>query len=529
SGALVAGGLLLIEEIERPFLTRSLRVADRVTAHLLGDDTPDQRVLGLLTTSVPAASGPVEALRRTRELGARLWYIRERPGAAGVAMAVAALTALGTPHLTVDLGRLAREDDALDVVSTAIREARLAGGSLVAGPIEVLADKVPAIRLLAEAACPVAIVGVRQWDPAWTPEVPVLLQAPLPSVGERSEIWRAMLNGHAPATVDPAGGTTPFRLTPEQVRRAARAAEYAAAAEGQPIDTAHLLAGARAQNAAGLERLSRRIEPRVRWDDLVLPPDTVRQLTELTARARHRDRVLDDWGMAARASKGRGLTALFAGDSGTGKTMSAEVVAADLGLDLYVIDLSTVVDKYIGETEKNLDRIFAEADRVNAVLLFDEADAIFGKRSEVKDARDRYANVEIAYLLQRMEQFDGLAILTTNLRANVDEAFLRRLDVIADFPTPEEEDRLRLWELHLAPALPREDDIDLDFLAGAFKLSGGNIRNICLAAAFLAAAEERPVSMTDLARATEREYQKLGRMIHVSEFGPYFELLRVTG
>jgi SpoVK/Ycf46/Vps4 family AAA+-type ATPase len=229
--------------------------------------------------------------------------------------------------------------------------------------------------------------------------------------------------------------------------------------------------------------------------------------------------------MGGSASHGSGLTALFAGDSGTGKTLSAEVVAADLGLDLYVIDLATVVDKYIGETEKNLDRIFSEADRVNGVLLFDEADAIFGKRSEVKDARDRYANVEVAYLLQRMERFDGIAILTTNLRANLDDAFLRRLDVIVDFPMPEEADRLRLWERHLPPIVPREADVDLAFLAAAFKLSGGNIRNVCLQAAFYAAAADRPLSMLDLVRGTEREYQKLGRLTHVEEFGDWIGLL----
>jgi SpoVK/Ycf46/Vps4 family AAA+-type ATPase len=222
-----------------------------------------------------------------------------------------------------------------------------------------------------------------------------------------------------------------------------------------------------------------------------------------------------------------GITALFAGDSGTGKTLSAEVVAGDLGFDLYVIDLSTVVDKYIGETEKNLDRIFTEADRVNGVLLFDEADALFGKRSEVKDARDRYANVEVAYLLQRMEAFDGLAILTTNLRANLDEAFTRRLEAIVDFPMPEEEHRRRLWERNLPAALPLTDDVDLDFLARRFKLAGGDIRNICVTAAYLAAAEDRPATMADLIRATEREYRKLGRLTVEAEFGEYHRL--VTG
>ncbi len=215
----------------------------------------------------------------------------------------------------------------------------------------------------------------------------------------------------------------------------------------------------------------------------------------MTGRALHRDRVLDDWGMQGSSSRGRGITALFAGESGTGKTMAAEVVGGELGLDLYAIDLATVVDKYVGETEKNLDQIFAEADQIHGVLFFDEADALFGKRSEVRDAHDRYANVETAYLLQRMESFDGIAILATNLRANIDEAFARRLDAVVDFPMPDEHHRLRAVGALPRPLAPRADDVDLEFCAGAFELSGGNIRNITLAAAFLAAMEDRPVQM----------------------------------
>jgi SpoVK/Ycf46/Vps4 family AAA+-type ATPase len=216
---------------------------------------------------------------------------------------------------------------------------------------------------------------------------------------------------------------------------------------------------------------------------------------------------------------------LFAGDSGTGKTMSAEVVAGDLGLDLYAVNLATVVDKYVGETEKNLERIFTEADGVNAVLLFDEADALFGKRSEVKDANDRYANIEVAYLLQRMETFDGIAILATNLRANVDEAFARRLDLIVDFPLPEVELRRALWDRCLAPEVPREPDLDLDFCARAFELSGGNIRSIAITAAYLAAEGSRAVTMVDLVRAIQQEYRKLGRLIVPGEFGSYYSLI----
>ena len=205
----------------------------------------------------------------------------------------------------------------------------------------------------------------------------------------------------------------------------------------------------------------------------MLPPAVLTALQEVALRARHREQVLGDWGMRPGGGRGVGVAALFAGDSGTGKTMSAEVIARDLGLELYVVDLATVVDKYVGETEKNLERIFTAAAGVNAVLLFDEADAVFGKRSEVRDAHDRYANVESAYLLQRMESFDGLAILATNLRANIDEAFTRRLDVMVDFPLPDASTARALWDRCLGTAVPRSPDVDLPFLADSFELAGG--------------------------------------------------------
>jgi SpoVK/Ycf46/Vps4 family AAA+-type ATPase len=203
---------------------------------------------------------------------------------------------------------------------------------------------------------------------------------------------------------------------------------------------------------------------------------------------------------------------LFAGPSGTGKTLAAEVIASELGVDLYEVDLATVVDKYIGETEKHLDRIFDEAERVNGVLFFDEADALFGKRSDVRDAHDRYANVEVAFLLQRMERFDGVAVLASNLRANVDEAFLRRLDLVIEFPLPDADDRRRIWRLCLPPTLPTSDDVDIDVLAERFDLTGGSIRNVALGAAHAAAASNGHVLMADLVAAAEREYRKLGRL-----------------
>ena len=209
----------------------------------------------------------------------------------------------------------------------------------------------------------------------------------------------------------------------------------------------------------------------------------------------------------------RGEKVAFVGPSGTGKTMAAEIIANDLKLDLYKIDLSSVVSKYIGETEKNLNRIFAAAEEANAILFFDEADALFGKRSEVRDAHDRYANIEISYLLQKMEEYEGLAILTTNLRQNLDQAFLRRLAHTVHFPFPDTSSRQRIWVGIWPPQTPLADDIDLDFLAREFKLSGGNIKNLALTAAYLAVGDGGPVTMAHLIQALRREYQKMGKVL----------------
>jgi SpoVK/Ycf46/Vps4 family AAA+-type ATPase len=351
--------------------------------------------------------------------------------------------------------------------------------------------------------------------------VAVALDAPEVDADTRAAWWRAA-DGAAAGL-----GTVSFRLGPDQITRAREAARLYAAVDGTDPTGNHLARGARGENAAGLERLARRIEPEVTWSDLVLPAANIAHLRELAARVRQREQVLGRWGMRPGGGRGRGIIALFVGDSGTGKTMSAEIVAADLDLDLYTIDLSTVVDKYVGETEKNLERIFTEADQVNGVLLFDEADALFGKRSEVRDAHDRYANIEVAYLLQRLETFDGLAILSTNLRSNVDEAFARRIDSIIEFPMPQLAERRTLWERCLGPHLPLDDDVDLELCARAFPISGGNIRSIALTAAYLAADGGRPVAMLELMRATHREYRKLGRLTLESEFGPWLD--RVTG
>jgi len=523
---LVAGGLLVVEDDDRPYLTRSLRVPDRVASHLLGLDATDATIASVLVPCSSTPVGDVTPLANALASGCRLAYIQEPMGGAGLSMAARALAQAGLRSLCVDLRRIERDEDVRELANRLAREALLTGAAVVAFPVEALAERGgEAVRVVAESRCVVVMVGGRAWDPLWSRDVPYIAAAAALDADGRRRAWQDALDG-APVDGIPAEATGGFRLTPEQIGRAAEFARRQAAAAGRAVDASDLREGSRSQNAAGLERLARRVTPRAGWDDLILPAMVVVQLADVVSRVRYRERVLDEWGMGRRSSKGRGVKALFAGDSGTGKTMSAEIAAADLGLDLYVIDLSTVVDKYVGETEKNLDRIFAEADRINGVLLFDEADALFGKRSEVRDAQDRYANVEVAYLLQRMESFDGLAILTTNLRANIDEAFARRLDAIVDFPMPEEDDRRRLWELNLGMGSPLADDLDLAFLARRFKLSGGSIRNIVMTAAFTAARYDRAVTMADVIRGTEVEYRKLGHLLVESEFGEYLPLVR---
>jgi hypothetical protein len=525
SRPLLRHGLLVVEDRDRPLLTRGLRVPDRVTAHLLGDDALDPGLGSLVETVPPYATPLAGQLTRALGSGVTLGHIRERSPGTGAAVAVAALSGLGREAVTVDLRRLVADSDPLAVVTVAIREALLRQAGLVAGPVEVLAEVAPeAVHRLSRAGVPVLLVGSASWDPQWSADAPLLTEAPALGGRERLELWRSVLDSRMPP-IDSALATAHLALGPGQVQQAVRAAEASARLNGDPVSADDMRRGVRAQNAAGLERLARRIEPDVGWDDLVLPPGVLRGLRQVAARARHRDTVLTDWRMRRGGGRGHGVVALFAGDSGTGKTMAAEVIAADLRLDLYTVNLATVVDKYVGETEKNLERIFTEAGGVNAVLFFDEADAIFGKRSDVRDAHDRYANIESAYLLQRLETFDGLAVLATNLRANIDEAFTRRLDAIIDFPSPNTELRRSLWLRCLTDPLPVADDIDVDFLAESFELAGGNIRSAATTAAYLAAAEGTPVTMLKLIAAVEQEYRKLGRLVLEREFGHYYGLI----
>ncbi|MET9359812.1 ATP-binding protein [Streptomyces sp. NPDC006632] len=524
---LVAKGLVVLEDEERPLPGRALRVPERVVAHLLGDDTLDGQLGGrgveLLT---PGGSAPDDGVAARIALAQRpvCVHLRERRAGSGADAVTLALRGAGRAvlrHRPVSTGHgehtgHARHTDHNGhtdhaAVRALLREARLRGAG-TAVVVELPDDQPgPLVRELAAPDVTVVFAGTQPYDPTWAPGAALLALEDTAVETDPLTAWSEELPSYEGDLAEAVG---PYRLGAGQVRLAARGALALAGFEGVPVGLGHVQRSARLLSAPLLDRHARRVRPAVGFADLVLPAEPLGMLHELAGRARHRDRVLGEWRLRTGGGRGRGVVALFAGDSGTGKTLAAEVVAGELGLDMYVVDLSSVVDKYVGETEKNLEKIFAEADRTDSVLLFDEADAVFGKRSEVKSSHDRYANLESAYLLQRLEAFDGIAVLTTNLRANIDEAFTRRIDLIVDFPFPDVELRAQLWRSCLA-GVPQEPGLDAELLrcAKEFDLAGGAIRSAGVTAGYLAAGRGGAVSAEDVRVGARREYVKSGRLV----------------
>jgi SpoVK/Ycf46/Vps4 family AAA+-type ATPase len=534
----------------QPLLSRPLRVDDRVVDFLLGSDTPDARIgvyadaFAPLPTAddagypadlqaslrqlleghvVPDGVGPVVYLHGTRG-AAKLTVLRAACATAQRRLVVADLPALVATGTTGQSLALVEREAVLQEAVFA-----LDGFSrLLADTPEMVSARPLVRRLLLERAGVTVLLGEGRWEPAtWLPGVATIsVEVPPPPPSVRLQLWRRQVDGHLPSD-EVAELAARYRLDGDAIRAVTSSAQGRAAWRGgEQVSAEDFRAAARAITAPHLEGLAHRVDPRYGWEDIVLTRDGHAQLRELCARARYHEIVLEQWGFGRKHARRAGVTALFAGPPGTGKTMAAEVVAHALGLELYRIDLASTVSKYIGETEKNLERIFQAADQGDAVLLFDEADALFGKRSEVHDAHDRYANVETSYLLQRLEAYEGLAVLTTNMRGNIDEAFVRRLEFVLEFPLPEEPERLAIWRRALPAEAPLADDVDLAFLARKFKLAGGHIRNIALAAGFLAAADNGPIAMRHLVRATRREHQKIGKMIGEADFERYGGLLR---
>lgn len=552
----------LFEEGQRhaPLPAQFIKLDQRIVTALLGHAAPDATLVPFITVEQPTRA--FDELILPDDIRSRLERLLQQPamplvlalqgsyGSGRRAVAEAFCAAADLPLVTVKLDLLVEQDSIaspvtllspLEAVQRVLREATLRGAALLwqgsdrllvgeeqsgwrAALLEAL-DAYPGVSFLVLEA---------PWEArGMLPHTTFLrIELPLPSYAEREQLWRLRLNGDGPGEHTLTALASTFRLSGGQIRDAAAMARslsrWHAGDNGRlsSIDTSNLYAACRAQSSGRLNSLAHKIATTYAWDDIVLPADQIRQLREICLQVRHRRTVLERWGFDRHLSMGKGVNVLFAGQSGTGKTMAAEIIAADLGLELYKVDLSTMVSKYIGETEKNLDRVFKAAREANAILFFDEADALFGKRSEVKDAHDRYANIEVGYLLQKMEEYDGVVILATNLRKNLDDAFVRRLHIAIDFPFPEDADRLRIWRKVFPADAPLHSDVDLEFLARQFKLAGGNIRNIALFAAYLAAEDGDTITMSHIIRAMKREYQKLGKLVTATEFGDYLKLVR---
>jgi ATPase family associated with various cellular activities (AAA) len=423
----------------------------------------------------------------------------------------------------------AREDsEPAALIRDGLLAARLTDAlMLIEADAATLRAMAPALR---DAGAPVFITAPE--GAAWRASLarlPVVeVQFAAPDSAARRRFWVAAAE-RAGLLADPAAlsvAAERFRLSAPQIETAAKSLRFSLGVRpGECVSVAAdaLIASARRQAGVELGGLAQRMSPAQGWSDLVLPHACLGQLQRLSGAIRHRERVFAEWGFMG----GPGVTALFSGSPGTGKSMSAAVLAREAGLDLWRIDLSAVVSKYIGETEKHLDRVFALARDGNAVLFFDEADALFGKRSEVKDAHDRYANIEVAYLLQRLEAFDGVVILASNLAGNVDPAFSRRMHFVIEFPLPDPLLRERLWRAAIPERAPVAGDVDLAFLARQFALTGGDIRVAALDAAFAAAADEEAIDMARLCKAVSRQLLKKGKVPAPSDFRQYQALLAV--
>jgi hypothetical protein len=517
----------ILGEATLPVAERAVKVADRLAAALLGARID----ASLVPARARLVEEPGRGLGREQVL-ADLRAVLRHPTRLPVLVAgpdaeALVARALRRPLVVLPL----REVERPAVLGDARLAAALEGRALVLDGLEDLepgergraVETVAAWSALGEqvvlvAAHPRAVVVLGD-------RTAVVVEAPMPSRAERRAAWARAAEG---ADVDEVAAK--FRLPTGRIAEAAEVARLAARARGAEVPSAaELDLGARRASSSRLGELAAHVPASQGWDDLVLPDRQRELLRSISSYLRHRDQVLSEWGYERTVARTQGLKVLFAGESGTGKTMAAQVLAHELGLDLFRVDLATVVSKYIGETEKNLDRIFAAADGSNAILFFDEADALFGKRSEISDSHDRYANIEVAYLLQKMEGYSGAVILATNFRRNIDDAFARRLDFVIDFPFPEAEDRHAIWTRLLPDEAPLHDDVDVGFLATQFKLSGGAIRNCSLAAAFAAADEGGAICMRHLVRAVAQEYGKQGRLTLEADFERFHELLRPAG
>jgi hypothetical protein len=551
---LVVGGEDRSDEV---LSMRSLRLEDRIQSFLLGRDEPDCRLQRYLT-KLPAELSPIPDEKVEKHWKGLSAWLTALPGRCAVvflhgpygsqrrARAVSATAAVEMPLMVCDVTKALQDGaDWARLVNLAYREARLAGAALYwSGCHELLSEASPPGRwdhltVVAEKAPGLTFLESEiTWEPAGRfRKIPYkYLECKPPDYLTRIHLWEHFLP-HENSFAEPIRRelvrelTNDFNFTAGQIQDAlvsARSlAELRGGDEGR-LEIPDLYEGCRRQSGRRIVTLARRIRPRphLSLDSVILPPANKQQLQELCRRDKNRGRLYSELGFERQLRLGKGLVALFTGTSGTGKTLAAEAMANERRVDLYQVDLSAVVSKWVGETEKHINRVFAEVEDVNAILFFDEADSLFGKRAEVKDAQDRWANMEVNYLLQRIEDYKGTVILASNLRQNMDDAFLRRIHIIVDFPFPDPDLRLQIYQQVFPTNVSVPHEEELRELARRFRLSGGSIKNTAVDAAFRALAAGRldeqrrlVVWVEDLVLATAREYQKMGKPILPAEFG----------
>lgn len=498
-----------------PLAQARLRLDETVLHYLLGMGGPDAMLLPLLRPSLsemplPPSLAPIAAEAAALLAGdpPALVQLIGPAGAGQVEVAAAVAAQLKVPLEILPARNLPAAPEVREELALRWRRHALLSGALLLLEVEETeeATRAAAALLPALTGAPV-MVAATQPLPASPVMAAMVLEVVRPPPLEQAALWRLALGPRAEqmeqAVREVAGQ---YVLGPGAIRALAAQA---------PADASALRRLCRRHLRRSMDGLATRLEPRARLDDLVLPTPVAAQLRLLLVHARQRLRVLEEWGFGARLGRGLGLGALFAGPSGTGKTLAAEAIAGELELELFRIDLSRVVSKYIGETERNLARVFDAAECGEALLLFDEADALFGRRTEVKDSHDRYANIEVSFLLSRMEEHRGISVLTTNMRQAMDVAFLRRLRFAVEFPFPDADERARIWRR----VLPQDAPVAaLDFARLAqLNLPGGHIRNVALGAAFLAAEANEPIGMAHIQEAAHSEYAKLERPLSPSE------------
>lgn len=528
NGPLLTNGLLELEG-EGPLANRTIRVPDKFWPRLIGIETETRFSVMPLNkvnfdtyetiNNVREHIASVTAWRKSQNTDQLLIFVSGLPGSGRDTIAQRVAVDLKSNVITID----ARSTDITEYVNELVRESRWHNACVIVRNAESLS---PEAHQTLQKLIPTSLIYVRnsvKSDELLEKSSRPFTEVSIPAHDHeaRSKIWQCLINGYS-GSFDATALASRFGFGPGRIKNAIRLAEtFSTSAGGNQIKQPDLELTCRRMQRAEFGQLAQKLPCPFAVNDIVLPEKTSAELDLICTWAKHGTSLFNEQGIGRNLNTGKGLVCLFSGPPGTGKTMAAQVIGKRIGYDVYRIDLSQVVNKYIGETEKNLSRVFDEAQRSKVILFFDEAETLYGDRSEVKSAQDRFANIEIGYLLQRIETFEGVAILATNLQKNLDEAFLRRLSITADFPVPEAAERFLIWNKLLPPKSERDSDLDIDLLSKHFKIAGGDIRNAIFSALLLAAEDQSPLGMAHLVRGLWRELQKSGRIVDMAQFGDW--------